>query len=175
MLLRAALSPGRDTLRSVFPTAWITFFLFMLGAIVLVNVIPMTRDLLRGTLPPRRFFSVFLGLPVIGSVGGIVIYSLAKSSSVEHAATVVILILMNVAWVPALRALTAEGKKAREELEGFRKFLAAIEQDPLNRMNQPDRPPARVEEFLAYAIALDVKEARGDHLTGTFFNTITQR
>ncbi len=38
-----------------------------------------------------------------------------------------------------------------------------------------DGPPPRVEEFLAYAIALDVKEARGDHLTGTFFNTITQR
>jgi len=42
-------------------------------------------------------------------------------------------------------------------------------------MNQPDRPPVRIEEFLPYAIALDVKEAWGDHLAGAFVNTITQR
>jgi len=105
LLLRAALSPSRETFRSFFLTGWVTFFFLMLGGIVLVNFIPMTRDLLRGTLPPRKFLSVFLGLLMIGGVGGIVIYSLAKSSSIEHAAAVVLLIFMNLAWVPALRAL----------------------------------------------------------------------
>jgi hypothetical protein len=48
-------------------------------------------------------------------------------------------------------------------------FLQNVEQDRLNRSNSPDQTPLELDRFLPFAIALEVKEAWGDHLAQTFF------
>jgi len=60
-------------------------------------------------------------------------------------------------------------------VEGFRAFLGEVEQDRMQRLNAPGEAPKAATEFLPYAIALEVREAWGDHLAEAFFATTTQR
>jgi predicted membrane protein DUF2207 len=74
------------------------------------------------------------------------------------------MILMNTFLPSCLRNYTAEGRRVRNEIEGFRRYLAGTEQDQLQRVD-PAAKPARMElEFVPYAIALDLRETWGDEL-----------
>lgn len=74
------------------------------------------------------------------------------------------MILMNTFLSSSLRNYTAEGRRVRNEIEGFRRFLAGTEQDQLQRMDPAGKPPRMDLEFVPYAIALDLREAWGDEL-----------
>jgi len=74
------------------------------------------------------------------------------------------MILMNTFLPSCLRNYTAEGRRVRNEIEGFRRFLAGAEQDRLQRMNESDKPARMDLEFIPYAIALDLREPWGDEL-----------
>jgi Predicted membrane protein (DUF2207) C-terminal domain len=74
------------------------------------------------------------------------------------------MILMNTFLPSCLRNYTAEGRRVRDEIEGFRRFLAGTEQDRLQRMNTAGKLARMELEFVPYAIALDLREAWGDEL-----------
>jgi len=74
------------------------------------------------------------------------------------------MILMNTFLPSCLRNYTAGGRRLREEIEGFRRFLAGTEQDRLQRMNESGKPPQMDLKFVPYAIALDLRESWGDEL-----------
>lgn len=71
------------------------------------------------------------------------------------------MILMNTFLPSCLRNYTAEGRRVRDEIEGFRRFLAGTEQDQLQRMDPAGKPPRMDLEFVPYAIA---RESWGDEL-----------
>lgn len=75
-----------------------------------------------------------------------------------------VMILMNTFLPSCLRNYTAEGRRVRNEIEGFRRFLAGTEQDRLQRMDPTGKPPRMDLEFVPYAVALDLREAWGDEL-----------
>ena len=54
-------------------------------------------------------------------------------------------------------------------------FLGEVEQDRMPRLNAAGEAPKAATEFLPYAIALEVREAWGDHLAEAFFATTTRR
>ncbi len=56
-----------------------------------------------------------------------------------------------------LQAPTVTGRKAMDQIEGFRQYLGVAEEDRLNALNPPDKTPELFERFLPYAIALDVE------------------
>jgi hypothetical protein len=85
------------------------------------------------------------------------------------------LALVNLIWAPFLKRITKEGREALDALEGFRQFLVSVEQDRLHRLNASSSEPTAETEYLPYAIALEVREAWGDHLAGAFFATTIQR
>lgn len=74
------------------------------------------------------------------------------------------MILMNTFLPSSLRNYTAEGRRVRNEIEGFRRFLAGTEQDQLQRVDPASKPRRMDLEFVPYAIALDLREAWGDEL-----------
>lgn len=74
------------------------------------------------------------------------------------------LILVNMLAAPCLRSYTAAGWQLLSQIQGFRQFMEAAEQDRLQRLNPPSQPMQAGEEFLPYAIALDVREDWGDQL-----------
>lgn len=75
-----------------------------------------------------------------------------------------LMILVNGFAAAALRSYTREGWRVRNEIEGFRRFLQGVEQDRLQRMNEPRHEAKFDAEFIPYAIALDLREGWGDTL-----------
>jgi hypothetical protein len=74
------------------------------------------------------------------------------------------MIMVNAFAGPCLRNYTSAGRIVRDDIEGFRQFLAGTERDRLQRMNEPGRKVQVDPEAVPYAIALDLSEAWGDRL-----------
>ena len=91
-------------------------------------------------------------------------FVLIRSVAPVFAGVTEAMILMNTFLPSALRNHTAEGRRLRGEIEGFRQYLAGTEQDRLQRMNEPGKLVKIDPELIPYEIALDLREAWGDAL-----------
>jgi hypothetical protein len=60
---------------------------------------------------------------------------------------------------PWLKAPSVAGRRAMDEIEGFRLYLGTADEDRLNAMDSPEKTPELFERFLPYAVALDVQNA----------------
>ncbi|MBI5848166.1 MAG: DUF2207 domain-containing protein [Nitrospirae bacterium] len=79
----------------------------------------------------------------------------------------------HVVFLFLLRAPTELGRKALDEIEGFRVFLAAAEGDRLDRMNPPEKTPALFQAYLSYALALGVENRWSEQFSGEIDETYT--
>ena len=166
---------GRDTTGVLFLTWWFFFCGTTLGAIAVFSVLPACKLALRGMGGGRQ---LLIGLGVLAAFGSVFVVLLKRMSqdiSPAYAVMLVALVAINVGWIPALKRMTARGRQAVAEIEGFRTFLEKVEQDPMQRLNTKDEAPNAAVEFLPYAIALEVKESWGDHLAEAFFATTSSR
>jgi hypothetical protein len=114
-------------------------------------------------LPGVAAVSVFLAVIVY------MLRKLAEGTSPAYAVMIAALLVVNVAWGPQLKRRTAKGRDILDQIAGFRLFLEKVEKDRLERLNSAEEMPLLLDEHLAYAIALEVREAWGDHLAETFF------
>ena len=76
----------------------------------------------------------------------------------------VLMLLVNTFAPPFLMGYTEQGNKVMRELLGFRQFLESTEQDRLNRLAPTPEGAKANLSLLAYAIALDIREAWGDRM-----------
>lgn len=76
----------------------------------------------------------------------------------------VLMLLVNTFAPPFLMGYTDRGSKVMRELLGFRQFLESTEQDRLDRMAPAGKEDKSKLSLLAYAIALDIREAWGDRM-----------
>jgi len=100
---------------------------------------------------------------------------LAEDVSLTFAITLAALLLVNLVWGPQLKRRTAQGRQILDEIAGFRLFLEKVEKDRLDKLNSAGETPELIDEQLPFAIALEVREAWGDHLAQTFFSTAVMR
>ena len=157
----------------VFTTLWFLFFSLIMGLIIAVNVLPAMRDAFRGTLSGRSIAYTFLPLPLFLGVPGLVAAFIARASTAAFAWVLVALVVVNVAGAILIQSVTPLARTRMDQVEGFKQFLSTVELDPLKRMNNPHLTPALLNDYLAYAIVLDLKEAWGDHLSDALFSAIT--
>jgi hypothetical protein len=75
----------------------------------------------------------------------------------EISAAVLALGAVNTLFRSLLRAPTAVGRTALDEIEGTRRYLTVAEADRLRFHNPPDRTPEHFEALLPYAVALGVE------------------
>ena len=171
----AATAQGRDTGGAFFMTAWILFCALILGAIVEIGLLPAWKAVLRGT---AGWVKLMPGTAAAGAFVfffGLLLEKLEQGVSPAFALMVAALALVNLIWGPFLKRMTQEGRATLDALEGFRQFLVSVEQDRLGRLNESASKPAAEVDYLPYAIALEVREAWGDHLADAFFATTIQR
>lgn len=64
---------------------------------------------------------------------------------------------LNVVFFFLLKRPTLAGRKVMDEIEGFRMYLGTAEEERLNLLNPPEKTPQLFEEYLPYALALDVE------------------
>jgi hypothetical protein len=91
-------------------------------------------------------------------------YLLMRTVSPGFANVTGLLMFINVVGSSLLPAYTAPGRRLLSEIKGFRQFLRQAEQDRLQRLNPPGQQARADQEYVPYAIALDVREDWGDEL-----------
>lgn len=62
---------------------------------------------------------------------------------------------LNLVFFFLLAAPTRQGRVLLDKIEGFRMYLATVEEDRLNILNPPEKTPDLFERYLPYALALD--------------------
>ncbi len=112
---------------------------------------------------PRRSFwnKLLTGLGAVGAIAFTVAsgWVVAWLTSVGWAAAYAGMWLVVGIFQRLIKAPTDAGQKLWDAIEGFRMFLAEVDEDRLNRLNPPARTPALFERMLPYAIALDCENA----------------
>jgi hypothetical protein len=159
---------SRSSSESVFFTMWVLFVGLCLGLLIEVSFIPACRDAIRTRSGSVRILPGLAAIAVFFGAIGLLLREMAKNASPALSLTILSLLLVNLAWAPFLNYTTPLGRKTLDEIAGFRAFLESVEKDRLERLNPAHASPQALEEYLPYAIALEVREAWGDHLSATF-------
>lgn len=74
--------------------------------------------------------------------------------------------LANGIFIYLLKAYTPAGRQILDHIEGFKKYLSVAEKDQLTMENQPERTLQLFEQYLPYAMALDVEEQWSKQFAG---------
>jgi hypothetical protein len=158
---------------ATFLTLWFLLFSLGLGLMIATNVVRALRDAFSGLLSAKNIARTVVPLPIFLGIPGFVAVQIARASEPLFAWVLVSVVVINIAGGIAIQTVTPLGRERMDQIEGFKQFLATVELDRLNRMNDPHLTPALLNDYTAYAIALDLKEAWGDHLANALFMTTT--
>jgi hypothetical protein len=173
-LLLAATAQGRDTSGALFFTMWVMFAGLMIGLLFEMAFLPACKMALRS----GGWLKLLPGAAAVGVFVAVIVYmlrKLAEGVSPAFAITLAALLLVNLAWGPRLKRRTLQGRQLLDEIAGFRLFLDKVEKDRLDKLKTAEEPAEMLDEHLPYAIALEVREAWGDHLAQTFLSTSVMR
>ncbi len=100
--------------------------------------------------------AAIVAVPFLGGFG-MGIWVMGHGMSWAAIASLSVIAALLAGFYHWLKSPTRAGRRLMDEIEGFREFLGATEQDRLDRMNPPNRTPEMFEAYLPFAIALDVE------------------
>src|SRR5215467_13052523 len=175
LFVLAFAAKGKDTSGLLLLSWWFFFVTGTLGLIARVSFLPAWRNALRAKEGFGMMTLSSAALAAFFSVCGWIAYHIATKVSVSYALALTLLVALHLGFATALRRVTPLGRKALDQVEGFRSFLLKVEQDQLDRLHHPDEELQNANQFLSYAIALEIKETWGDHLAQAFLATTTMR
>jgi len=135
-----------------------------LGGIGVLNVAPVIRGAFEGRMSAANLITMAISLLFFLCILGFLAARIAHISEPVFALSLLVTSLLNCTFPFLLQAPTKLGRERMDQVEGFREFLASVELDFIDRMNNPHWTPTLKIDYLAYAIALDLKQAWGDYL-----------
>ena len=109
---------------------------------------------------PGFLFSVF------GLIIPFFVISIGKSNMIFFIIYVVLLLFLNILFYNLMKAPTVLGRRVMDKIEGFKMYLEVGEKDRLNIINPPEKTTELFEEYLPYALALDVEHAWSEKFAG---------
>lgn len=121
----------------------------------------------RAVFTGKAIFITLFAIPfVLGEIFGIGVLAGAASG------TILLLLLatvfLNVLFYHLLKAPTLMGRIIMDQIEGFKMYLSTAEKDRLNILNPPEKTPELFEEYLPYALALDVEQQWAEQFNDIF-------
>jgi hypothetical protein len=159
---------GRDASGATFFTTWILLAGLIIGLVFEVSFLPACK---MATLSGTGWIRLLPGTAALSAFTAAIVYmliELAKGVSPTFSIMLAALLLTNLVWGPQLKRRTPQGRQILDQIAGFQLFLEKVEKDRLQRLNSAGEAPEMLDEHLPYAIALEVREAWGDHLAQTF-------
>ena len=161
------------TFMSVWLLGWSVGVFFLLSqAINLWRSVGSAGRIRFGALGAALFMTAF-SLPFLaGEVVGL--YFLATATS---AAVILILLataLVNYLFHHFMKAPTRAGRRLMDEIDGFKMFLAATEENRLNVLTPINKTPALFEKYLPYALALDLEQEWSEQFSDVLAKAGTQ-
>jgi hypothetical protein len=166
---------GKDTSGLLFLSWWFLFVTMTVGFIARVSLFAAWRGASRAKTGYGMALAGTLALSMFLSVCGWIAYHISTKVSLAYSLTLAGLVAAHLIFASALRRVSPQGRKMLDSIEGFRTFLERVEQDKLNRIRLPEDELRAADEYLPYAIALEIKEAWGDHLAQAFLATTVMR
>ena len=154
----------------LFLTFWL--FFFTSGAGLVISGVWASRP--AHPTPAQRIQLVVVPLVFFG-LPGFLIYTFALPTAHGFVLALLCCVALNSIFFFLMRSPTVEGRRVLQQLAGFREFLVRVEQDRLQRLNTSPDKAELMNEFLPYAIALNVREGWGDTLAAAFSNAIVER
>jgi predicted membrane protein DUF2207 len=168
-VLFAAIGSGRgDLLNSVFFTVWVLFAGLIIGLLFEVSFVPACRNAIRGRKGISSLIPGFLAIAVFLGAIAFLLREVYRYCSPALSFMILAFLLVHLGWGPCLKQITPLGRKTLDEIAGFRAFLESVERDRLEKLHPPDEATQSLDPYISYAIALEVREAWGDHLASTF-------
>jgi hypothetical protein len=167
-LALAITARGRDTSAAVFTTLWVLFIGLMLGMMIELSLASTWKTAVRAGTGWIKLLPGAAALFIFGGAIAFLLKNLASGVSLSFSLMLVAFLLINLGWGPRMRRKSPLGRQVFDQIAGFRQFLQTVDQDRLDRLNPSADAPQDLDRFLPYAIALEVKEAWGDHLSQTF-------
>ncbi len=139
----------------------------------------LAQPLKRSFVPPALLSATVLGIILTAIVTSIDILSFNAHDSLGDplytslefwapAGGIYIVAVMQGMFGYLIKAPTRRGRRLVDAILGFRMFLAATEKDRLNVLHSPEKTPELFEEYLPYAIALDVENDWAEQFTDVF-------
>lgn len=117
------------------------------------------RDALRREFRGRYFrTNGLLNLPAlaIGIATAVIALGISRPTPFVIGGLVLLVVVFAFfAWI--MKRPTVLGRKALDEILGFRDYLDIAEKDELNLRHPPEKTPGLFEKYLPYALALDVE------------------
>jgi uncharacterized membrane protein YgcG len=107
------------------------------------------------TLPGAVFMTLFATPFVAGEGFGLFFFTLV--TSVWMIPVLLALVALNLVFHYLLKAPTHTGRKALDEIEGFRRYLNATEQRCFDLRPASEKTPETFEKYLPYALALGIE------------------
>lgn len=143
-----------------FMLVWMT--LWSIGCAALSNLIlSAIRGSSKWTAIPITLFAIPF---FVGWIFGF--WMLIDAASIWVSVIYLLGIAMVVVFQHLLKRPTPDGQRIRDQIRGFRHYLTVAEADRLNLENPPDRTPELFENFLPYALALDVEQSWAEQFSG---------
>jgi uncharacterized membrane protein YgcG len=150
--LALSLVGSREIGGAIFALFWLSIWTLVVTFLLSACVSLWRSGPWHKALPSTLFALPFLGGEFLG------LFFLTKTASVWVPVFFLVGALMNGFFYHLLKAPTLTGRKILDQIEGFRWYLKVGEKDRLNLENPPQRTPELFEQFLPYALALDVEQ-----------------
>ena len=168
-LVLAMMARGRDTSAAVFFTIWVLFCGLIIGMMIELSLASAWKAAVKTRMGWTKLLPGTAAVAVFAGAIGLLLKNLASGVSLSFSLMLVAFLLINLGWGPRLKRKSPLGRQVSDQIAGFRQFLEKVDQDKLDHLNPGSNAPEDLDRFLPYAIALEVKEAWGDHLSQTFF------
>ncbi len=136
--MAVGISAANDVGAFIFLTIWLT------GWTAIVIFLFATKRYFTGTI-----FGLF-------ELMGLGMY--IEVTSLWSVILLLLLALTNVLFMYLLKAPTRLGRKVMDKIEGFKMYLSVAEQGHLKFSHPPEKTPQLFEQYLPYALALDVEQ-----------------
>jgi len=114
--------------------------------------------------------SLFLLPPMLAAIAALAIIGLLGAVTIFVGAIFTAIFVLELVFFFLMRAPTAKGRAVMDKLEGFKLFLNVAEKDDLNLRNPPELTPELFEQFLPYAMALNVEQVWAERFASVFAN-----
>jgi uncharacterized membrane protein YgcG len=123
-------------------------------------------------------FVMLFGLVMSGTSGYLMIWLMFayRENWTEIAPTAAAMALAPFAVVafPMFRLPTVDGRKLMDAIEGFRLYLGTAEEERLKAFYPPKKTPELFEQYLPYAVALDVENEWAKGFEGIIDNALLE-
>jgi hypothetical protein len=77
-------------------------------------------------------------------------------------------LIVTIVFLFLMKAPTRLGRRALDQIEGFKQYLEIAEKDELNLRHPPEKTPVLFERFLPYALALSVEQVWAEKFASAF-------